>query len=222
LAKNREEELRRELAAVEAEKAAFNKGWRQKTMEDLLSTSRERDALSEQLQKADKRHKLVTLTSPSEAVVLEIAKLSQGSVIREAEPLFTLVPLGATLESEVQIDSIDIGYVKQGDTAHLKLDAYPYQRHGTLSARIKTISEDAFRRDGSGSLSTHGPGSAGMDVIYIARMNLLDPNLKKMPEHARLLPGMTLNAEIVVGKRSVISYLLWPLTKALDESIREP
>ena len=43
-----------------------------------------------------------------------------------------------------------------------------------------------------------------------------------MSAGAHLLPGMTLTAEIVVGKRSVMSYLLWPLTKAVDESIREP
>lgn len=219
LAKNREQELKRELAAVEAEKAAFGKNWRQKTMEDLLSTSRDRDAVKEQLQKADKRHRMVTLISPFDAVVLDIAKLSQGSVVKEAEPLFTLVPLDAELEAEVQIDSIDVGYVKIGDAARLKLDAYPFQRHGTLAAAVNTISEDAFRRETAGNAAAFGPG---MDAFFMSRIKLGDSRLKKMSEQARLLPGMTLTAEIVVGKRSVISYLLWPLTKALDESIREP
>jgi HlyD family secretion protein len=219
LAKNREQELKRELAAVEAEKAAFSKNWRQKTMEDLLSTSRDRDSVKEQLQKADKRHRLVTLISPSDAVVLDIAKLSQGSVVKEAEPFFTLVPLDAELEAEVQIDSVDVGYVKIGDAARLKLDAYPFQRHGTLAAAVNTISEDAFRRETAGNAASLGPG---MDAFFLSRIGLGNSQLKNMPERARLLPGMTLTAEIVVGKRSVISYLLWPLTKALDESIREP
>lgn len=221
LAKNRDEELRRQLAEVEAEKAAFAKGWRQKTMEDLLATSRERDAIREQLQKADKLHTLVTLTSPSDAVVLDIAKLSQGSVVKAAEPLFTLVPLDARLEAEVQIDSGDVGYVKVGDEAHLKLDAYPFQRHGTLAARVNTISEDAFRRDSGGGASA-GAAGGGVDAYFMSRVGLGKSKLKRLPDQARLLPGMTLSAEIVVGKRSVISYLLWPLTKALDESIREP
>lgn len=218
-AKNREQELKRELAAVAAEKVAFTKNWRQKTMEDLLSTSRDRDALREQLQKADMRHKLVTLTSPSDAVVLDIAKLSQGSVIKEAEPLITLVPLDAELEAEARIDSSDVGYVKVGDKARLKLDAYPFQRHGTLAAVVNTISEDAFRRDAQGNTAPPEPGT---DAFFISRIGFGNSRLKKMPEQAKLLPGMTLTAEIVVGKRSVISYLLWPLTKALDESIREP
>jgi hemolysin D len=211
---NREQEILRELAAAEAEKTAFEKGWRQKTMEDLLAVSRERDALNEQLQKADKRHRLVTLVAPVDAVVLDIAKLSPGSIVKEAETFFTLVPLNAQLEAEVHIDSADVGYIKLGHPVHLKLDAYPFQRHGTLDAHIRTISEDAFRREAA--------AKSGADAYYLSRITLNQTNLRNMTEGSRLLPGMTLTAEVVVGKRSVISYLAWPLTKGLDEAIREP
>jgi hemolysin D len=211
---SREQEIKRELAAFEAEKIAFEKGWRQKTMEELLTVSRERDAVQEQLQKADKRSRLVTLVSPVDAVVLEIAKLSPGSIVKEAETFFTLVPLNVTLEAEVQIESADVGYVKLDHPVHLKIDAYPFQRHGTLDAKVRTISEDAFRRDTS--------GKSGVDSYYLTRITLDQVNLKNMLESARLLPGMTLSAEIVVGQRSVISYLAWPLTKGMNEAIREP
>ncbi len=212
---NKLEELGRELAAAQAERAAFNKGWRQKMMEDLLAASRDRDGVNEQLAKADKRRQLVRLVAPADGVVLEIGKLSIGSVVREAEPLFTIVPLGAELEAEVQIDSLDIGYIKPGDLAHLKIDAFPYQAHGALDGKVRTISEDAFRRD------TANPGQ-GLDAYYLSRVGFGAGKLKKMAPQARLLPGMTLTAEIVVGKRSVMSYLIWPLTKAMNESIREP
>ena len=214
MARNRQIEIGRELAATEAEKTSFEAGWRQKTMEELLSISRERDTVNEQLQKADKRNKLVVLSSPTDAVVLEIAKLSQGSVVQAAEKLFTLVPLGAELEAEVQIDSQDVGYLKLGDFAHVKLDAYPFQQHGMLDGTLRTISEDAFRRETS--------AGSGVDAFYVSRVKLASTRLKRMPEQSKLLPGMTLSAEIVVGKRSVMSYLLWPLTKAVSESIREP
>jgi len=213
MARNRQIEIKRELAALEAEKMSFETGWRQKMMEELLAVSRERDAVNQQLQKADKRRNLVVLSSPTDAVVLDIAKLSQGSVVQAAEKLFTLVPLGAELEAEVQIDSLDVGYVKIGDMTHVKLDAYPFQQHGALDAKLRVISEDAFRREAAGS---------GMDAFYVSRVKLVSTRLKKMPEHAKLLPGMTLTAEIVVGKRSVMSYILWPLTKAVNESLHEP
>lgn len=214
LATNREHELRSELAALEAEKIAFTKSWRQKTMEDLLSTARDRDGINEQLQKADKRKQLVALVSPVDAVVLDMAKLSQGSVVQAAEQMFTLVPLGAALEAEVKIDALDIGYVKTADAVHIKLDAFPFQKHGTLDGQVRTISEDAFRRESA--------VAGGLDAFYVSRVALGEGKLKNLTDRSRLLPGMTLAAEIVVGKRSVMSYLLWPLTKALNESLREP
>ncbi|MES2151916.1 MAG: HlyD family type I secretion periplasmic adaptor subunit [Pseudomonadota bacterium] len=210
----REAEIRRELASSEAEASAFHKNWRQKQMEELLSTSRDRDQVNEQLAKADKRHQLVSLVAPADGVVLEIAKLSPGSVIKEAETFFTLVPLGGVLEAEVQIDAVDVGYVKLGDVAQVKLDAFPFQKHGSIKASVRVITSDTFKRE-SGV-------SGGPDAYYLSRVHLGDAKLKKMAPNDRLLPGMTLNAEIVVGKRTVMSYLLWPLTKAMDESIREP
>lgn len=214
MARSRQVEIARELAAAEAEKTSFETGWRQKLMEEVLSVSRERDGVNEQLQKADRRNKLVVLTSPTDAVVLAIGKLSQGSVVQAAEKLFTLVPIGAELEAEVQIDSLDVGYLKLGDRAYVKLDAYPFQKHGMLEGKLRTVSEDSFARDAN--------TGAGLDAYYLGRVSLASLRLEKMPESAKLLPGMTLSAEVLVGKRSVISYLLWPLTKAMSESLREP
>ncbi|MEN9867879.1 MAG: hypothetical protein RL748_3469 [Pseudomonadota bacterium] len=214
MTRNRESEIRSELASLQADGQAFEKGWRQKLTEELLTTTREIGSLNEQLTKANLRHKLVTMTSPLDAVVLDVAKLSVGSVVKEAETFFTLVPIGGELEAEVQIDSLDVGYIKSGDVAHLKLDAFPFQKHGVLDAKIRSISEDAFRREAN--------AGQGMDAYYLSRISIGKSRLKLMGERNRLLPGMTLNAEIVVGKRSVMSYLIWPLTKALDEAIREP
>ncbi len=213
LARNKQIEIKRDLSAVEAEKAAFETGWRQRMLEELLAVSRERDAVKDQLQKASRRQSMVVLTAPADAVVLDIAKLSQGSIIREAETFFTLVPIGEVLEADVQIDSADIGYVKVGAKAHIKIDAFPFQKHGMLDGALRTMSQDAFRRDAN---------SNGADAYYGGRVSIAKLQLDNLPEQAKLLPGMTLNAEILVGKRSVMSYLLWPLTKAAKESIREP
>jgi HlyD family secretion protein len=211
---NHEQEILRDLAAYEADKTAFERGWRQKAMEELLSVTRERDALREQIQKADKRSRLITLTAPEDSVVLDIIKLSPGSIVREAETFFTLVPINVALEAEVQIDAVDVGYVKAGVPVHLKIEAFPFQRHGTLEGTVRTISEDSFRRDSA--------NKAVGNVYYVSRVTLGGTKLKDMAEKSRLLPGMTLNAEIVVGKRSVISYLAWPILKGLNEAGREP
>ncbi len=213
-ARNREQEIRRELAAFDAERTAFEKGWRQKAMEEMLSVTRERDAVKEQLQKADKRHTLVVLKAPVDGVVLEIAKLSPGSIVKEAETFFTLVPLNVVMEAEVRIDAADIGYIKLGDPVRIKLDAYPFQKHGMLDGTVRTLSEDAFKRESAEK------GAA--DSYYMGRVTLKSLALKSLAESARLLPGMTLSGEVVVGQRSVMSYLAWPLTKGMTEAAREP
>ena len=213
-ATSREQGLRRELAAMEAEKLGFEKNWRQKALEELLSVTRERDGLVQQLQKADKRDKLVTLFAPVDGVVLEIAKLSPGSIVQGAETFFTLVPLNTKLEAQVQIASMDVGYIKAGAKVRIKLDAFPFQRHGMLEGHVRSVSEDAFKRD-------IGAKSAN-DAYYVALVDIDKSELRNMIDASRLLPGMTLNAEIVVGKHTIISYLAWPLTKGLDEAVREP
>jgi HlyD family secretion protein len=214
LARNRQIEIRRELSALEAEKAAYETGWRQKMLEEMLAVSRERDAVSDQLQKSNLRQSRVILTAPADAVVLEVAKLSPGSIVKEAEPFFTLVPISDVLEAEVQIDSLDVGYINIGTKASIKVDAFPFQKHGTLEGSLRTVSQDAFRREAS--------AGGGLDAYYGARIALGSAKLDEMPPNAVLLPGMTLTAEVLVGKRSVLSYLLWPLTKAAKESLREP
>ena len=213
--RNKAIEMASELASAQAERSAFDRSWRQKTMEDLLSATRDRDGVNEQLSKADKRAKAIHMVAPADGVVLEIGKLSVGSIVREAEPLFTLVPLGAQLEAEVQIDSLDIGYIKQGALAHIKVDAFSFQQHGMLDGKVRTISQDSFKREAADK------NGGGLDAYYLSRIAYTG-KLKKMTDGAQLLPGMTVSAEVVVGHRTVMSYLLYPLTRAMDESIREP
>jgi hemolysin D len=211
-ARNRAQELRRELSGVEAERSGFTKENRQKILEELVSVRRERDAAAEQLLKADRRNRLITLKAPADAVVLEVAKRSPGSIIKEAEPFFTLIPLDAQLEAEVQIDTADIAYVAVDNPVRVKIDAYPFQKHGIISGRLEKLSQDAFAREG---------GQSG-GAYYLGRVELGAVALRNLDHPVRLLPGMSMSAEIVVGKRSVISYLLYPMIRTMDEAAREP
>lgn len=212
---NTEAELNQEQAVIAAERASFLMDWRQKAAEELVTARRERDAVTEQLSKAARRNELVTLTAPADAVVLEIGKRSVGSIAQAAEPLVTMVPAEAPLEAEVQIEAPDVGLLRLDDTARIKLEAFPFQRHGTLPARLRTISEDAFARK-------EGDKSLNGQAYYVARLEITGSDLRAIPPDTRLLPGLTLSSEIVVGRRTVLSYFLYPLMKAFDESLREP
>lgn len=223
---DREQASAHELRGVQADRAAFVDEWRRKTAEELVEQSRQRATLVEQIAKAERRRSLVTLTAPVDAVVLEVAKRSVGSVIREAEPLVTLVPADVPLEVEAEIPSRDIGLIRVGDFVRVKLDAFPFQRHGTLPGEIRTISADAFTHDPSGSqgaaaINPDGPRPAA-GAVFRTRIRLTDTQLEGVPAGTALSPGMVASAEIRVGTRSVLSYFLYPVIRALDESIREP
>ncbi|MBV5325708.1 MAG: HlyD family secretion protein, partial [Rhodospirillaceae bacterium] len=91
------------------------------------------------------------------------------------------------LEAEVQIDSLDIGFIKTGAAVHLKVDAFNFQQHGMLDGKVRTISQDAFRRE------TASQGQ-GLDAYYVARIPYTG-QLRKLTPGTVLLPGMTLSAE---------------------------
>lgn len=205
------------LEQVKAERQAFIEDFRRAAMEDLVKLRNDRAAAMEELKKASLRRQMAVLTAPADAAVLDIAQRSIGSVVREAEPLFMLVPLNVPLEAEVAVAAKDIGHIASHDPARIKFDAFPFQKHGTVDGRVRTISQDTFAPD-----QASGARVEGGAPFYKVKVELGDVNLRSVPEGFRLIPGMTLQAEIKTGRRSVISYFLYPLLRGLDESLHEP
>jgi HlyD family secretion protein len=184
----------------------------------IVETRAKRSAAAEQLKKAQLRRGMVILTAPADGVVLDIAKRSIGSVVREAETLFVVVPLDSALEAEVQVEGKDVGSLKVSQPVRLKLDAFPFQKHGTGTGTVRLISQDSFASEkGEEQGQTHSTRT-----VYRMRVDLNDMHLKALPENFRMLPGMSVTAEVKVGSRSVLSYFLYPLMRGLDESIKEP
>jgi len=214
-------ELRHSARSRRAERQAFIDEWRRALTEDLVAKRAEMARLSESLVKANRLLFLVQIIAPEDGVVLEVASRSVGSIMREAEPLITLVPSNTPLIAEVTIPSSDVGYTTIGDPVSVKVDAYPYQRHGMVKGRLASISEASFSTQGTGN-DPAKPLPPSRGAVHRARIELTQRELDKMPEGARLTPGMTVAADIKVGSRTVMSYFLNPVTRGLDESMREP
>ncbi len=216
-----------QIRSIDAEREAFIKDWFRQIMEEKVNVERELISLEKDLPKASRLNALQELRSPCDAVVHEIAPFQEGSAVREAEALVTLIPLDVPLEAEVDIPAKDIGWVKLNDTARLKFDAFPFQQCGTLDGTITYISQDAFTKGVTSQEQTERaddggePSPAAKGTTYQARLKL-SGSLTGRAAKARLLPGMRLKAEIKVGRRTVINYLLNPFVKALEESVREP
>lgn len=210
-------QTRHELESIQAERDVFNRQWDSKIIEELVTKRNEREGLREQLTKARRRQDMIRLETPVDAVVLEIAQRSVGSIVKDAEPFFKLVPIDAPLEIEAQIDAKQLGYVAVGDPVQIKIDAYPYQEHGMAEGTVRTISGDAFS-DPNNQYLPEAPKGA----FYKTRIAISALNMRDVPDTFHLIPGMPLNAEIKVGTRSVMSYFLRPILRGFGESMREP
>ena len=206
--------LNGEVHSIESEKAAFSREWLSNASQQLAETQRRRILLIGEQSKAKRRKNLVELRASSDAIVLRHAELSEGSVTASAKPIATLIPQGAVIEGEVEIPSKDIATIRMNDKVRVKLEAFPFQKYGTIEGYIKSITPDALQKT---SAKTGAEGS-----FYRAIIELPKQRMESMPEDVRLTPGMGITAEIVVGRKTVLTYFLYPIIRAWDESIREP
>jgi len=218
-ARNQMNSLRQLLGSLQAQREAFVQKWHSETGTELVTVRSDLQTTQQNLEKAQKLSDLVSLTAPADAVVLKVGKVSSGSVAgggaasAGVDPLFTLVPLDSPLEVEVHVKAEDIGFVKAGDPVAIKLDAYSFLRHGTARGRIKTISEGSFTRDDNDS-----PVAPYFKVV--ATIN--DAHLRNVPHDFRLIPGMTVAGDILVGRRTILSYLVEGTLRTGSEAMREP
>jgi len=206
-------ESEHQLASTIANRDAFVEQWNGQVSQELVTARNGLDTAQQQLTKAAKHKDLVRLEAPEDAVVLKLAKLSVGSVLKEADPFITLAPLRSPVEAEVHISAREIGFVRPGDSATIKLDPFNFVEHGTASGAVRWISEGAFTQDDNGNT---------VDPYYKARVALTKVQLTGVPDSFRLVPGMTLTADINIGSRSVFSYIVRGLIRGVNEAMREP
>ena len=206
-------EAQHTLASQTADRDAFIQQWSAQLSQDLVTARNSLDTAQASLEKAQRHHDLVRLSASEPSVVLTVAKLSVGSVLKEGDTLFTLMPVNAPLEAEIRIASRDVGFVRPSDRCVLKIDAFNYMEHGTAEGSIRWISDNAFTTDDNGQ---------PVDAYYKARCGVDATHFVDVPAKFRLIPGMTLQADVNVGTRSVAMYLLGGILRGFGEAMREP
>jgi HlyD family secretion protein len=124
-------DLTHKLEKARAERQVFTEDFRRTALQDRVNALAKRNSAAEDLKKAELRQHMVVLTTPVDAVVLEIAHRSIGSVLREVETL----PRDAPLQAEVNVDSRDIGEVAVGQPVRIKFEAFPFKNTARLPTR---------------------------------------------------------------------------------------
>jgi HlyD family secretion protein len=201
----------------QADRRAFVESWRRDIVEALAKNRNETDQVQASLDKAAHVQQLVQVTAPEDGVIIDVAARGPGSVLKEAEPLLTLLPAHAGLQADISVKSADIGYIRAGDPVTVKVDAYPYQRHGTLQGHVRAIAAASFDMQ-SAPGDTPGESSA----MHRVTVDLSGGHLTDLPPGTGPMPGMTISGDVRVGHRSVLAYFLQPLTRGFAQSLREP
>ena len=148
--------------------------------------------------------------------------------MREAEPLLRLVPADAPIVADIQIDTRDVARLHLGDPVTLKFEALPWQQFGLVHGVLNSLTPDTIAdenpRQTAEEMSAPGLKSSTRDatIHYRGQVELTDPKFRNLPAEFALKPGMRLVAEIKIGRRSVLEYVLNPVTRIISDSLREP
>jgi hemolysin D len=212
------------LESLKEERKVYIDKWHDDNLGNLSTVGDELEQAVNDLAKAKKLSELVNLEAPVDAVVLKVPTLSIGGVATDAQPLFSLMPLDAPIEVDAQIDAQDSGFVKVGDPAIIKFATFEYLEHGTAEGVVKIISQDAFTHANDEDTVTPGSDTASEKraPFFDARITIKALHLHDVAPDVRLIPGMTLEADIIVGKRTILWYLFGGALRSGAEGLREP
>lgn len=213
-----ERDLAAQQAKVEEIRAALLEGQRQRmsliaktrrtTLDALTLAEQKVAALTQEHVKAEDRGRLLRLTAPVGGSVQQLAVHTVGGVVTPAQPLLVIVPGDNALEVEAFLENKDIGFVRAGQAAEIKLETFPFTKYGTIPGQVMQVSSDAIQDEKRG-------------LVYAARVKLDKATLQVDGKTVNLTPGMAVTVEIKTGKRRVVEYFLSPLMQYGDESLRE-
>ena len=217
----------RDLQALTAERDGYDQQWRSQVSQELSEEGRKLSDAQEQLHKAQLRQQLVELRAEQDAVVLTVAHVSVGSVLQSGDQFLSLVPLNAPLEVEANVPGNDAGFVHEGDTVTVKFDTFPFTSYGYAEGKVRFVSADSFTSNsGDGRPARGGANSQGAEsggpAFYRTRVALGEIKLHDTPHGFHIVPGMPVTADIKVGKRTVMTYLLGRVLPVAMDGMREP
>ena len=213
----------RDLAAMQAERDGYDQTWRNQAIQDLTDQSRKLSDAKSNLDKANKRKQLVEMRADQDSVVLNIAKVSPGAVLQAGEQLMSLTPVDAPLEVEVNIPGSDAGFVHPGNTVTVKFDAFPATQYGDADGMVRIVSPDSFTSNpDEKQRGIQQTPNTGGTAFYRARISIDRVNLHDTPTNFRVVPGMPVQADVKVGKRTVLNYLLGRVLPVMYDGMREP
>ena len=197
-------------ALAEAEQRIASKKAEQKSLitEEINKRRLELASLKETLSAGSDRVTRTELKSQVRGTVKQIYINSVGGVVKPGEPIMDIVPLDDTLLVEAKVSPKDVAFLRPGQDVMVKISAYDFSIYGGLEGKLESISADTIE-DKKG------------DYHYLVKVRTQKTNIHYQNEVLPIIPGMLVTADILIGKKTVLDYLLKPILKAKQNALRE-
>jgi adhesin transport system membrane fusion protein len=200
----KQEALHEAEAALSESDAQAHKQW----SEELAKASSELSEVQESIRKHADRVERLTIRAPTRGSVQQVLQRSPGEVVRPGETMARIVPLGDALVAEVLVKPEDIASVKVKDKADLKVTAYDFSKYGKIRGEVAFISPGTIESDDK-------------RAYYKVQITFNQDRSERFAKEWHLQPGMTVDAEIISGSKSLLQYMLKPIYRGIDVAFSE-
>jgi hemolysin D len=214
-------------AAFREQRAETEAEYEKSLLDDLRKAQDQASAIAAEFTKADGKLTLDSLKAPIDGTVQQLAVHTIGGVVTPAQGLLILVPDQDGLVAEVEIANGDVGFVREGQRAEIKVETFAFTRYGLLEGQVVSISRDVVSDGAKESRGKDGqpdPKIAEAEAprpSYVARIALSRDWMKTEDGQVPLGPGMAVTAEIQTGRRRILDFLLSPIVRRIQESGHE-
>jgi HlyD family secretion protein len=211
------EGLKATIAQSDKRVAQIQSSYRQQLHNERAEAEGVYQKLQQDWAKQQHRQALLELKAPHAGVVKDLATHTPGTVVAPGTILLTLVPRDEPLLAEVWVTNADAGFVQAEQQARIKFASYPFQRYGLVDGKVRLVSADAQDK----AMTAEGATRQLQELAYRALIELDADSLRFEAQTLKLVPGMLVTAEVDIGDRSVLEYLLSPIRKVAAEAARE-
>ncbi len=196
------------IAAATERQQAFRAEFEQQRLNELYETENQLQSLRQELIKAEERMTLQQLRAPVSGTVDQLVINTISGVVTPAQELMTIVPDEDPLVVEAWVENKDIGFIETGQPAEIKINTFQFTKYGAIPGQVVNISTDAVEDEKRG-------------LIYEARIRPEKTTMNINGRQVQLSSGMAISAEVNIGKRRLIEYILTPLLRYKNESLNE-
>ena len=194
---------------AKSERDGFELEWRSLTLAELAELEAEQDGLAEAKRRQETMLRNLVVKAPVDGVIQELVVAGIGQSVGSNQPLMKLIPTGDGLVIRADIDNEDIGFLRHGQSAKVKVRAYDFLRYGALKGQVERIAADAT--------VDHEDGAHRYGIMIKTEQSELSDG----EAWHSVVPGMKVDVDLLVRERTILSYLTDRIFKIPDRVFRE-